>query len=125
MHSPYRKAVLAELDRVLASDATVLQLWGSATRDPRDVMEDEALSERRWRLRHLFLGYRHGPSASQWLTDEEISQATVHAWGTDDKYVHAGQLDPWEQRPLVPNTFTHKERRTYDYRINYSRRAHS
>ena len=99
VHSPHRQAVLAELHRLLAPDATVLQLWGSATRDPRDIMDEEAHSECTWRSRHLFLGYRHGPSASQWLNDQEISQATIHAWDTDDKYFHAGELDPWEQRP--------------------------
>src|SRR5699024_6492623 len=45
VHSPHRRAVLDELDRLLAPDATVLQLWGSATRDPRDVMDAEAHSE--------------------------------------------------------------------------------
>lgn len=99
VHSPYREALLAELHRVLAPDATVLQLWGSGARDPRDVMEAESSSQGRWRLRHLFLGYRYGPSASRWLTDEEISQATIHTWDTDGKYLHAGQLDPWEHRP--------------------------
>src|SRR5699024_6410099 len=93
-----RRAVLDELDRLLAPDATVLQLWGSATRDPRDVMDAEAHSEYPWRLRHLFLGYHRGPFATRWLTDEAISHAPVHSWDTDDDSALAGELDPWEEQ---------------------------
>lgn len=95
VHSPFRSAVMDELDRVLAADATVLQLWGSAARDPREVMAEEARSERRWRERHVFLGYHREAGASRWLTDEEISHATIHAWDTDGDCFYAGRLDPW------------------------------
>ena len=33
VHSPYRTAVMCELDRVVASDAIVVQVWGSAGED--------------------------------------------------------------------------------------------
>lgn len=100
VHTPYRQPVLDQFERVLSPDATVLQLWGSAVRDPREVMAEEGSSARPWRTRHLFLGYqRNDDGGARWLTAEEISTATVHAWDSADSHVIAGQIDPWEHRP--------------------------
>lgn len=99
IHTPHRQAVLNELERVLGSDATVLQLWGSATKDPREVMGEEDRADRPWRTRHLFLGYQRDLGGSRWLTSEEISSATVRAWDGEDDYFIAGRIDPWGHRP--------------------------
>lgn len=99
VHSPHRQSVLDELTRVLNPDARVLQLWGSAAQDPREVMDNEDRPDRPWRTRHLFLGYHRDSGGSRWLTDGEISRATVLAWDSGSEYASAGQLDPWELRP--------------------------
>lgn len=98
VHSPHRQAVLAELERVLAHDATVIQVWGSATQDPREVRDLESSSHRSWTMRHVYLGYRPGPPTRRWLTDDEVSRAALLAWDDDDDVI-AGQLEPWEQHP--------------------------
>ncbi|WP_029089882.1 hypothetical protein [Brevibacterium album] len=98
VHAPHRQAVFDQLERVLSREATVLQLWGSAHRDPREVMAEETRTPRPWTMRHLLLGYRSDRGGSRWLTHAEISEAALRAWDGDDPYAIAGRLDPWEHR---------------------------
>lgn len=102
IHSPYRQAVLDQLEHVLSPEARLLQLWGSAAQDPRQVMAAEDHTVRSWDTRHLFLGYQRDDGVSRWLTSLEVSQATLHAWDDESKGNHrfiAGELDPWSHRP--------------------------
>ncbi|MGO1949078.1 MAG: hypothetical protein ACTH1D_05555 [Mycobacteriaceae bacterium] len=97
VHSPYRQPVLDKLEGLLPLDAIVLQLWGSGFQDPREVAGESV--ERPWIMRHLFLGYQRDSGVSRWLTDDEISEATVQAWDGANDRVIAGHLDPWDERP--------------------------
>lgn len=101
VHSPYRQAALDQVEQLLEPTAQVLQLWGSATQHPADVMRGEEKSERPWVSKHLLLGYEHSGGASRWLTNDEIAHATLRAWDAvpGDGYFTAGQTEPWGQRP--------------------------
>lgn len=100
VHSPHRQAVLDQLEGLLEPGATVLQVWGSAATDPREVMaKDDGCAVRPWRARHLYLGYQRDERGARWLTDEEISGAAVRAWDGDGGPSLAGQVDPWEHHP--------------------------
>lgn len=103
VHTPYRQTVLEQLGRVLTTDATVLQIWGSASQDPREVMaEDPAAAVptgRSWSMRHVYLGYQPGPGTARWLTEAEISSGVLDAWDSGREHTVVGRLDPWDRRP--------------------------
>lgn len=99
VHSPHRQAVLDQLVDVLAPDATVLQLWGSAATNPRKTMAQEHSTRHPWTMRHLVLGYHREAGYFRWLTDEEISRAALRAWDGDERVSVAGQVEPWARRP--------------------------
>lgn len=99
VHSPYRTAVMGELDRVVASDAIVVQVWGSAGEDPRSALVTEQATLPGRRMRDVVLGYVNEARGSRWLTHMEISEGVVHALDRPEALQVVGQIDPWNQHP--------------------------
>lgn len=99
VHSPYRTAVMRELDRVVASDAIVVQVWGSAGEDPRNVLATELVTLPDRRMRDVILGYVREARVSRWLTHTEISDGVLHALDRAEALEVVGQIDLWDQRP--------------------------
>lgn len=99
VHSPYRIAVMHELDRVVAPGALVLQVWGSAGEDPRNVRAAELVRLPGRSMRDVILGYAGEAGASRWLTHTEISEGVLGALDLPETDQVIGQLDPWDERP--------------------------
>lgn len=99
VHSPYRTAVMGELEHVVTSDAIVVQVWGSAAEDPRKVLATELVTLPGRSMRDVILGYAIEARASRWLTHTEISDGVLHALDRPGALQVIGQIDPWDQRP--------------------------
>ncbi|WP_162301551.1 hypothetical protein [Nesterenkonia muleiensis] len=98
-HSPHREALMHELERVVAQDALVLPVWGSAGRDPREALTEQADSFAGHRVRHVILGYLSGVNGSRWLTHTEISTGVLNAMESTREIHVVGRLDPWDRHP--------------------------
>jgi NAD(P)-dependent dehydrogenase (short-subunit alcohol dehydrogenase family) len=100
IHSPHHRQVLAELDPLLAPSATVVQLWGSARRDPsaQATAPPPGYGPPR-AYRRVVLGYVRDGAGSRWLTDEEISQGALRALDDPAPVQIVGRTEPWSQRP--------------------------
>lgn len=99
VHSPYRTAVLSELQPLVASDAIVVQVWGSAGEDPRSALATEQATLPGRRMRNVVLGYAREAGASRWLTHTEISAGVLNALDRPEALQVIGQIDPWNQHP--------------------------
>lgn len=99
VHSPYRTAVMGELEHTVASDAIVVQVWGSAGEDPRNVLATERVTLPGRRMRHVILGYAIEAKVSRWLTHTEISDGVLRALDRPEALQIIGQIDPWDHRP--------------------------
>lgn len=98
-HSPHQEALMHELERVVAQDAVVVWVWGSAGRDPHEVLTEHADSFAGHRVRHVVLGYLSGVNGSRWLTHTEISTGVLNAIESTREIHVVGRLDPWDRRP--------------------------
>lgn len=99
VHSPYRTAIISELDRAVDANTVVVNVWGSASQDPREVRAAEMGTLAGRDTRDLVLGYAREAGASRWLTHAEISDGVLHVLnGTEPVHI-VGQIDPWDQRP--------------------------
>lgn len=99
VHTPYRAALMRELERVVAPDAIVVQVWGSAAQDPRGYLTTERVELPGRTSRDVFLGYVIRESGARWLTHREISEGVLHAIDQPEATHTVGQIDPWDQRP--------------------------
>lgn len=99
VHAPYRMPLMLELERVVASDAVVVQVWGSAGRDPREALTGERVLLSGRTNRDVVLGYIAGDDGPRWLTDLEISDGALRAIDQAEASRVIGQIDPWSQRP--------------------------
>lgn len=99
VHSPFGDALHPELASLLADDAVVVQLWGSARRDPpQDIDVPTAYAPPR-RYRRVVLGFTDGPAGTRWLTDEEVSRGAVRALTDQEPVQVVGRVEPWSDRP--------------------------
>lgn len=99
VHSPYRSAVLAALDQVIAPNAVVVNVWGSASQNPREVALAEADSLPGREIRDLLLGYVSEDGRARWLTHTEVSDGVLQTLDGSESVHVVGQIDPWDQRP--------------------------
>lgn len=99
VHSPYRVAVMGGLARGLTADALVVQVWGSASQDPRDVLTSEGVDLPGRTMRHVMLGYVRHTGKSRWLSSTEISDGLLQALQASEPVHVVGHIDPWDQRP--------------------------
>ncbi|HIW99612.1 MAG TPA: hypothetical protein H9871_05665 [Candidatus Nesterenkonia stercoripullorum] len=99
VHSPYRVAVMRGLARLLTADAVVVQVWGSASHDPRDVLDSQGVDLPGRTMCHVMLGYVRLAGISRWLSSAEISDGVVHALDAAEPVHVVGRIDPWQQRP--------------------------
>lgn len=99
VHFPYRAEMMRELARVVAPDAIVVQVWGSASQDPRDVRATEQVTLPGRRMCDVLLGYVSEAGVARWLTHTEISDGVLQALDRTEALQVVGQIDPWEQRP--------------------------
>lgn len=99
VHTPYRAPLMRDLERVVAPDAIVVQVWGSAGQDPREVLLAERVDLPGRTTRDVVLGYVVSEGRARWLTHTEISDGVLHTIDQPQTTRTVGQIDPWSQRP--------------------------
>lgn len=99
VHSPYRTAVIRALEQVIAPDAVVINVWGSANQDPREVRLAETSELPGIDTRDVLLGYIRAAGASRWLTHAEISEGVLSTLNRTEHIHTVGQIEPWDQHP--------------------------
>lgn len=98
IHSKFQESVTSALAGIIAPDAPVVRLWGSAGRDPRETLPPGgALAGHD--VRNVVLGYQKSGSTSRWLSDAEISDGAIRALTNPEALQQVGHVDPWSQRP--------------------------
>ncbi len=101
MHSPYGEGVHAALGPLLTADAAVVHLWGSAGADPTLSRPQPPQYAPPRRYRSVVLGFadRPGGGGTRWLTDQEISEGALRAFGDPAPLQTVGRTHPWSHRP--------------------------
>ncbi|MFC4333604.1 Rossmann-fold NAD(P)-binding domain-containing protein [Salininema proteolyticum] len=73
VHAPFRAAVEDALGDVLADDAVVVRLYGSAAQEPSPAERPP------WTVRNVVLGSKIEAGRRRWLTHGEISSGALRA----------------------------------------------
>ncbi|MDV6011960.1 hypothetical protein [Haloechinothrix sp. LS1_15] len=101
VHSPHTAAVHTAIARLLTRDAVVVNLRGSAGRDPsHDAAHvPDAFAQPR-RYRAVVLGFTDtAGGGTRWLTHREISDAALRALNDEEAVQIVGRISPWSDRP--------------------------
>lgn len=98
-HSPHRFPLIKELDRALEPPATVVRIWGSATRDPRMALSHDEHVLENHNVRDVVLGYEQTAGRNRWLTNGEISDGVLKSLAEDTSMQVVGKIDPWKLHP--------------------------
>ncbi|MDT0268515.1 hypothetical protein RM844_19705 [Streptomyces sp. DSM 44915] len=100
VHRPYGAGVHRALDGVLAPDATVVHLWGSAGADPTASRPAPPEYRPPRHYRSVVLGYVDRPDGgTRWLTDREISYGALRALADPAPRQTVGRTEPWSRHP--------------------------
>lgn len=101
IHGPYRDRMHEALAGILAPDAVVVSLHGSAGADPsRTAPAAPPVHAPPRRYRTVVLGFADQPAGgTRWLTHQEISQAALAALDDPQPIQVAGRVSPWQDRP--------------------------
>ncbi|MER6628587.1 hypothetical protein ABT301_10135 [Streptomyces sp. NPDC000987] len=108
VHTPGRETALPVVAEVLAEDAVVVDVRGSAAADPtRERVPPPSVLDRAPRdYRPVVLGFTDGPAGPRRLTHQEISDGVlaVARAGTrpareDFRHWTIGRVRPWHDRP--------------------------
>lgn len=99
IHTPYDEGVHRALDPLLATDATVVQLWGSAGADPRRSrpLPDQYTPPRSYRS--VVLGFADTAEGTRWLTNREISDGALRGLHDPQPQQIVGRVEPWSDHP--------------------------
>lgn len=106
VHSPHRQPVLRAVGGLLAPRAPVVEVLGSAGRDPSVLRVDPVLDGHP--AHRVVLGFRRlSGGGTRWLTNEEIgagvyeaARAALTDRTAESPRVHeVGELRPWRDRP--------------------------
>jgi len=99
VHTPHDREIHRSLDELLTPTATVVQLWGSASVDPRlsRAWPEEYQPPREYRS--VVLGFADGPAGTRWLTDREVSDGALKALADPTAEQVVGRVEPWTDRP--------------------------
>lgn len=97
VHTPHREPVLRAVDPLLARGAPVVEIWGSAARDPLATLGAPVLARP---THQVVLGYRQERGTARWLADREISAGVLDAAlaalsGAEPRVHEVGVLRPW------------------------------
>lgn len=101
VHSPHRQRAQAEVAALLADEALVVDVLGSASRDPGGLVPETPEAFRRPGIgyRRALLGFAGEGSRTRWLTDAEISAGVTAAVDGSGESHTVGRLTPWSDRP--------------------------
>lgn len=99
VHDPPGEDLHEALGSLLAADATVVHLWGSAARDPSGGPSRPEMYAPPRSYRAVVLGFADGPSGTRWLTDREISDGALRGLEHPAELQVVGRTEPWTDRP--------------------------
>ncbi|GAB3695501.1 short-chain dehydrogenase [Nocardiopsis oceani] len=97
VHTPHRERVLTAVEPLLSKRAVVVEVWGSASRNPLTTLPPPVLD---LPTHQAVLGYQRHNGGTRWLTDGEISEGVLAAarsalTGALPRVHEVGTLTPW------------------------------
>jgi hypothetical protein len=104
VHRPHRPVVREVVSGLLAADALLVDVLGSAALDPSRERPPAppSLPESGVTYRQVVLGFTEGQGGSRWLTHQEISDGVLAAVADGDRGPATrvvGRVEPWADRP--------------------------
>jgi NAD(P)-dependent dehydrogenase (short-subunit alcohol dehydrogenase family) len=101
VHSPHRERAQQAVAELLADQALVVDVLGSASRDPGGLVPEVPQAFRRdgLRYRRALLGFTGEGSRTRWLTNAEISAGVAAAVDGSGPAHVVGRLTPWSDHP--------------------------
>jgi hypothetical protein len=104
VHRPHRPVVREVVSGLLAADALLVDVLGSAALDPSRERPPAppSLPESGVTYRQVVLGFTEGQGGSRWSTHQEISDGVLAAVADGDRGPATrvvGRVEPWADRP--------------------------